>query len=101
MLPAGSEVSNMLHANRAPRWIPKNTRHPRPINPLLSAGAKCDVLAVLAKLLADSGKEIRAAALKAIEVAYEFQGEGEHQQLYVSASACMLDDGGALMHQHP
>lgn len=37
------------------------------------------MLGVLAKLLAESGKDIRAAALKALEVAYEFQGEGEHQ----------------------
>lgn len=46
----------------------------------LFAGAKCDVFAALAKLLAESGKEIRAAALKALEVAYEFQGEGEENQ---------------------
>jgi hypothetical protein len=39
-------------------------------------GTKCDVLAALAKLLAENGKEIRAAALKALEVAYEFQSEG-------------------------
>lgn len=40
---------------------------------------KSDVLAALAKLLAENGKEIRAAALKALEVAYEFQGEGMHR----------------------
>jgi hypothetical protein len=42
------------------------------------AGTKSDVLAALAKLLAENGKEIRAAALKSLEVAYEFQGEGTH-----------------------
>ena len=39
-------------------------------------GAKNDVLAVLAKLLAEPGKEIRAASLTTLEKAYEFQGEG-------------------------
>jgi hypothetical protein len=40
------------------------------------AGAKNDVLAVLAKLLGEQGKEIRAAALNTLQIAYEFQGEG-------------------------
>lgn len=34
------------------------------------------MLSVLAKLLAEPGKEIRAAALGSLEKAYEFQGEG-------------------------
>lgn len=41
------------------------------------AGAKCDVLVALAKLVAEPGKEIRAAALGALEVVYMIEGEGE------------------------
>lgn len=52
------------------------------------AGAKCDVLAALAKLLAENGKEIRAAALKSLEVAYEFQGEGAQGPKLCSHSSC-------------
>jgi hypothetical protein len=42
----------------------------------MHAGAKCDVLSALARLLREQGKEIRAAALAALEVAYAFEGEG-------------------------
>jgi len=45
------------------------------------AGAKCDVLAALAKLVAEPGKDIRAAALGALEEVYAFEGDGARQQI--------------------
>lgn len=46
------------------------------------------MLAALTKLLAENGKEIRAAALKSLEVAYEFQGEGAQGPKPCSHSRC-------------
>jgi hypothetical protein len=39
------------------------------------------VLAALAKLVAESGKEIRAAALEALGVVYTIEGEGERTEV--------------------
>lgn len=47
------------------------------------------MLPVLAKLLGEQGKEIRAAALAALEVAYKFEGEGEGQGQGAHAGLCL------------
>jgi hypothetical protein len=39
-------------------------------------GAKCDVLQVLARLVSERDKDIRQAALGALEVVYGFEAEG-------------------------
>eukprot|EP00775_Hariotina_reticulata_P007310 gene7310-7523_t len=49
--------------------------------PRVYSGAKCDVLAALAKRVADPGKDIRAAALGALEEVYAFEGEAIWKQL--------------------
>lgn len=43
------------------------------------SGAKNDVLPALAKLTSEQGKEIRAAALGALEVVYAYEADGEPQ----------------------
>lgn len=63
----------------------------------LRSGTKCDVLAALAKLLAENGKDIRAAALKSLEIAYEFQGEGEELLPAASAPPCMFEQYSLLL----
>ncbi|WIA20535.1 hypothetical protein OEZ85_004930 [Tetradesmus obliquus] len=49
--------------------------------PRVYSGAKCDVLPALAKLVAEPGKEIRAAALEALGVVYTIEGDAIMKRL--------------------
>ncbi len=42
-----------------------------------AAGAKCDVVPALGRLVSDRDKDIRAACLAALEIVYSYEGEGE------------------------
>ncbi|KAF6262791.1 armadillo-type protein [Scenedesmus sp. NREL 46B-D3] len=49
--------------------------------PRVYSGAKCDVLPVLAKLVSEPGKEIRAAALEALGMVYTIEGDAFMKRL--------------------